>query len=91
MIKIDFILSKDSEFQRSTFSRRKRITIGHQALWLISPEDLILAKLLWAKESFSELQLNDIRSLWESVQDLDRTYIHGWVTKLGCGKIFEKV
>jgi hypothetical protein len=33
--------------------------IDGSPMWLVSPEDLILSKLAWAKESRSEIQMRD--------------------------------
>ena len=90
LIKVDCIIGKDSEFQKSAFKRRKQVRIEDHPLWLISPEDLILAKLLWAQESLSEMQLNDVRHVLER-KDLDRDYLSRWITKLGLVNLYEKV
>lgn len=52
-------------------------------------EDLILAKLVWAKDSHSETQLKDARNIMESVDNLDLKYIKTWVAKLGLHEIFK--
>ncbi len=90
VIKVDFILRKDTPFQESAFERRKKITIEGQLVWLISAEDLILAKLLWAKDSFSELQLNDVRHLLKTVETLERDYLDKWILGLDLVKIYER-
>ena len=90
LIKVDCIVGKDSEFQKSAFKRRKQIKIEGQPVWLISPEDLILAKLLWAQDSLSELQLNDVRHVLER-KDLDRDYLNRWITKLDLASLYKKV
>ena len=56
-VKVDFILRKESEFKITEFSRKRKISIKDNPMWIVSPEDLILAKLDWAKESYSEIQL----------------------------------
>ncbi len=89
--KVDFIIHKNTAFQASSFQRKKEVTIGDFRLFLISLEDLIVAKLLWAKDSFSELQLNDIRNLLESSPKIDQRYIKEWVKELGLRKIYAKV
>ena len=90
LIKVDCILGKDSEFQCSAFKRRKQVRIEDHPVWLISPEDLILAKLLWAQDSLSEMQLNDVRHVLER-KDLDRNYLNHWIAKLGLVNLYEKV
>ena len=91
VIKADFILSKSTDFQASAFKRRKKIVIENCPVWMISAEDLILAKLLWAKESFSELQIKDVRHLLSTVDQLDHLYLGQWVLALGLGQVYEKV
>ena len=90
LIKIDFILRKLNAFGLSMFQRKKKIQINQQNIWLASPEDLILAKCLWAKDSFSELQINDIRNLLTTVNGLDYPYMEHWVANLDLEKIYQK-
>ncbi len=91
VMKIDFILRKDSAWQGAAFERRKKVTLGNAPIWLISPEDLILAKLLWAKDSLSELQLKDVANLQRSVSSLDRAYLDQWVKALGLESVYQRV
>ena len=44
--------------------------------WIVSREDLILSKLLWARDSESELQLRDVKSLLEDTSDQE--YLKSW-------------
>ncbi len=90
VLKIDFIVNKDSAFHASAFSRRRSVTIHGQSVSLISAEDLIVSKLLWAKDSLSEVQLSDVRNLIESVKDMDEGYVHEWVAKLDLRSVYEK-
>ena len=56
-------------------------------MWFTSAEDLILAKLFWAKDSHSETQLKDVRNIMETVDNLDLKYVETWVAKLGLHEI----
>ena len=58
IIKIDFDARKDTPYRRREFSRRKKVRGDNQELFVVAPEDLILSKLEWAKDSHSEVQLN---------------------------------
>ena len=89
-IKIDFILHKGTEFQASSFERKRDVRIGDISISIITPEDLILAKMLWAKDSYSDLQLNDIRNIMKTVENLDQKYINAWVEKLDLQPVYEK-
>jgi hypothetical protein len=57
-------------------------------VWFISPEDLIISKLNWAKDSHSEIQMKDVRNLMETVDNLDLKYIDKWISQLGLEKIY---
>lgn len=91
VFKIDFIVKGKSKFQNISLSRRKKVLIDDNLMWFISAEDLILAKLLWAKESYSELQLSDIKNLFEGVRSLDKRYIKENVFDMGLEEILRKI
>ena len=57
---------------------------------ITSPEDLILSKLFWAKESFSEMQIQDVKNLMRTVPDLDVNYIEKWLPGLGLEEIYKE-
>lgn len=50
VIKIDFVVRKESEYRRKEFSRKRKVSVDDQDIYVVSPEDLILSKLDWAKE-----------------------------------------
>ena len=83
-IKVDFfILNKKDEFAVSKISRRIAKKILNEEVYFSSPEDLILNKLLWHKESGSEKQLEDVKSILKiSGEILDRNYLETWAKKL---------
>lgn len=68
-VKVDCIIRKHDKLQTERFTRRRRATLGGVNFWVIAKNDLILSKLSWAKDSHSELQFRDIRSLIESGVD----------------------
>ncbi|HSC27850.1 MAG TPA: hypothetical protein VLD67_11280, partial [Vicinamibacterales bacterium] len=80
--KIDIVVRHDSDYELEKFERRHRLEIEGQPVWAIAPEDLILSKLQWAKESPSELQLRDVRAIVAVQADLDWPYIDGWARRL---------
>ena len=41
IIKVDFVVRKDTPYRRREFSRRRKVAIDNQALFVVSPEDLI--------------------------------------------------
>ncbi len=90
VVKVDCVVRKDSEYRREEFSRRRTVTIDGQPVSLVAPEDLILSKLDWAKESRSQMQLDDVRNLLRSVQNLDRAYLKRWADRLGLAELYRE-
>jgi len=56
---VDVILRKGREFSRAEFERRRRAVVDGVEVWVASPEDVLLAKLEWAKSTGSERQPRD--------------------------------
>ena len=84
VFKVDFIVAKKDDFSKQQFQRRQKMTIGPRCIYVISPEDLILSKLQWSRESLSEIQENDIRSILRvQGKTLDKKYLEVWVEKMG--------
>ena len=88
---MDFIVRKDSVYRREEFRRRRRVTIDDIAIFVVAPEDLIISKLDWARDTHSEVQLADARNLVGAVSDLDREYLTRWVTRLGLDSLYREV
>lgn len=82
--KVDWIVRRDRPFSREEFERRRRVEMLDLELRVVSPEDLIVAKLEWAQKGASELQLRDAREiLAQQGPHLDRAYIERWIGELG--------
>lgn len=80
-LKIDFFIAKENAFEQSAFSRILDKNYDYD-IKFISPEDLIISKLLWFRESESTRQLEDIASVLETQKKLDQKYISDWVNKI---------
>jgi hypothetical protein len=81
--KVDFIIAEDSDYGRTALARRMPIDIAGTALYVASPEDVIISKLLWAKLGRSERQLQDAAGIVSSQHGkLDFSYIEHWVHEL---------
>jgi hypothetical protein len=83
VLKVDFIIRKEEEYRIEEFLRRRKIDIEGSPVSIVSPEDLILSKLIWAKTSPSELQLRDVRQLLLHSVEIDNEYLTNWSKKLG--------
>ena len=91
VIKVDLIVRKDTPYRAEEFARRRSVTMDDLAIWLVSPEDLILSKLAWAKNSHSEVQLSDVRNLAHAVRDLDWTYVERWAAELTVVQLLKEI
>jgi hypothetical protein len=91
VIKVDVVIRKESEFRFEEFSRRKRISVEGHEMFIVSPEDLILSKLEWAKNTRSEVQLADVRNLLTGVEGLDRNYLTQWANRLRLESLYREV
>ncbi len=91
--KIDFWIFNDEDFDKSRFARKYEENILGFKMEVSAPEDTILAKLRWAKESGgSEKQFSDALSVYElQFDNLDKNYLDEWATKLQVKDLFEKL
>jgi hypothetical protein len=88
LVKLDFIVRKDTAYRRHEFGRRKRVRMPGFEAWIVSREDLILSKLAWAKDSGSEMQLRDVRSLLAG--GADRQYLERWAGDLSVSELLRR-
>ncbi len=79
--KADFMILKNEPYRLVEFERRKPISFLGMEIFLVSPEDLLISKLIWIQQSKSALQIEDIKAL-ASINILDRDYIDKWVLSL---------
>jgi hypothetical protein len=89
--KADLILRKRRLFSETEFARRARLEVMGVPTYVASVEDIIVAKLEWAKASGSERQLEDVRTLVRLRGDqLDRTYVEQWVQRLDLREMWDR-
>jgi hypothetical protein len=91
--KIDLIIRKDRAFSHEEFARRQRADLPFRnAVTLVSPEDAVLSKLEWARQSGdSERQLRDASGVLELNPSLDRQYIEHWAAALGIDDLWRRI
>lgn len=91
-LKIDFFVVRDDPFEKKCFGRAITKKIGKETVRFISPEDLILTKLLWCKENGSEKQIEDVQSVIAiQGKKLDREYLEQWAERQGTADILDKI
>jgi len=89
--KVDLIFKKNREFSRVEFDRRRTHVIGGVRVHIATPEDIIVAKLEWAKLGQSDRQIEDAAGVIERQgSNLDRSYVEHWVDQLGLRQQWEK-
>jgi hypothetical protein len=82
-LKIDLWVLKDEEYDKEAFARRKKRRFLGQQIFILSPEDMILNKLLWYKASELDKHLNDVKGILQVQGDaLDKKYLKKWAAKL---------
>jgi hypothetical protein len=83
-LKVDLIVRKDRDFSVTEFDRRETHEVEGMRLTIATPEDVLLAKLEWAKMGDSERQLVDAAGIVKvQGEALDMDYVERWVEDLG--------
>ena len=82
LLKADFILRRNEPYERTKFARRRSIDLEGLPVDVISPEDLVLSKLQWARGTGSERQADDVRLLLRETRPLDEAYLTQWASTL---------
>ncbi|HLB47697.1 MAG TPA: hypothetical protein VJL59_11880 [Anaerolineales bacterium] len=91
-LKVDFWPLQADDYSREQFRRRRKIEMGGRQAWALSPEDIILAKLLWIKISDSERQWRDVESVWALKKDqLDVDYLKAWAGRISVSSLLARV
>jgi hypothetical protein len=85
-IDIDLFLA-ESPFQAELLSRRQRLEWDDHHVWIVSPEDLVLLKLLANRAR----DIADIGDILFTQGTLDETYMRRWADVLGVRERLERV
>lgn len=83
LLKLDFIVHKGDAYTEQQFARCRSLDLDGIRVDFISPEDLILAKLLWSRDMRSERQEADVRTLLSEAVPLDTEYLERTARALG--------
>ena len=88
-LKVDFWVIKDNYNKQEIKRGISKNILGYK-INFVSPENLILSKLLWYKETNSEKQLEDIKSVFRLTK-IDSKYIKDWAEKQETIDILENI
>ena len=91
VIKVDFIVRKDEPYRKEEFRRRRNTSVDGVEVFLVAPEDLVLSKLAWAKDSRSEMHFGDVKNILKSGMQLDYAYIEKWAKELSVFELYRDV
>ncbi len=90
--KADLYVRGARPFSTTEFDRRRKAAILGMEVWVLSPEDVILSKLEWAKESGSERQMQDVLGVLQMRRgSLDEEYLRKWADVLGVQDLLKKL
>lgn len=85
--KIDLIFRKSTNLGLEEFKRRRKIELHGLPVFVASPEDVIIAKLQWAKLGASQRQIEDAGAVLKVLgHELDMAYLEKWVLELEVGE-----
>lgn len=95
LTKVDLFLLRQGPFDASEFSRRRRVVLTPEGrgLYIKSPEDSVLRKLLWFRDGgeSSTAQWRDIvQVLRVSGPKLDASYLREWAERLGVEELLAR-
>jgi len=90
-LKIDLMIRKNNAHSLEEFSRRQRVPfISGKSIFMATPEDIIIKKLIFYREGQSEKHVTDIRGILSDTR-VDKKYLEDWVLKLNLQAEFSKV
>ena len=84
-IDIDVFLA-ESDYQQSMMSRRQCHAVAGREAWFVSPEDLVLLKLMAARKR----DLADVEDILLGQPEVDETYMRQWAESLGISRQLEQ-
>lgn len=91
-LKFDCWLLQNNPFDISRFSRRIRVKLLGQYMYIASMEDTILQKLRWYKEAHIEKHIVDAAFVYQvQKKNLDKKYLKLWVKRLVVGRYYREM
>ncbi len=92
-LQVNVVIAKGTEFDRSRFSRARRIRPAetYEARFA-APEDVVIKKMECYKEGGSEKHLRDIAGIMKiSAEEIDQGYITEWADRLDLRTIWDAI
>jgi len=91
--KLDLIVPPNSEWGEGILDRRVEVRLlPERAVFIASPEDVILGKLQYFAAGASDKHLRDIAGMFHVSSDqINRDTVSAWAEKLGLAEIWEQI
>ncbi len=91
-LKVDFFVQGNDSYAKLKFKRAvPRDNFGHR-IFFVAPEDLILSKLVWSRQSMSFKQFEDIKTILKNDNiKLDMEYLEDWSQKQDTAEILARL
>jgi hypothetical protein len=70
-----------AEDQTWLYGNEEKVDFFDKTIYVVSPEDLLISKLIWIQDFQSPQQMEDIKNL-TAIEQLDWPYITKWINKL---------
>jgi hypothetical protein len=90
--KADLFILQDTSFAKSKMARRMQHPLPDGShIWIASPEDIVLQKLVWGRGSQSEKQCRDVLGVLKLQGDnLDFEYLWHWAAELDLAETIDR-
>jgi hypothetical protein len=89
-----YLVREGDKLRQSAFQRRRKVDYGPPTgkVYVHSPEDLILYKLIYLGISGQPKHSRDIAAiLYSRKEELDFKYLEEWVRQLGLGQLWKEI
>ncbi|HWL95522.1 MAG TPA: hypothetical protein VNT79_18535 [Phycisphaerae bacterium] len=93
-LKVDLSVLPAEPYYDSVMDRRRKVPYGPggRSFWTVSPEDIILMKLLWRRDSRSQKQWENALSVVRAQKArLEWKYLHVWAKRLDLSNDLESL
>ena len=89
---VELFLLSDDPYDRVRFERRQPATLGSRDTFVLTPEDVIVTKLRWARQGDRQKDLDDVRNVIAVQQEsIDWDYVNEWCCRHGTSKALEDI
>jgi len=87
----DVYLSGKDELHEWALSRRRKVVVEGEQVWVAPPEYVIIRKLEYFREGGSEKHLRDIAGMLElSLRDIDLKQLEAFVDRYGFERVWQR-